>query len=150
MAPPPTISVQDNDTAIKWLQKSVEKGSAAGRNNLGYMYLNGYGVKKNAEMALNLFSQAATLGLPDAQYNLGELYFLGQGTRADYRKAMHFFTLAAQVSQEHTGRKCKALSCFFFFFNSFAQPNFPWVQFPRGSLDMSWPWLDWETCMPIV
>lgn len=88
---------QDNETAIKWLERSVAQNSAAGRNNLGYMYLHGYGVKKDLNMALSLFSKAAAQGLPDAQYNLGELYFVGQGTQADFRKAMQYFSLAAQV-----------------------------------------------------
>jgi TPR repeat protein len=75
----------------------VQKNSAAGRNNLGYMYLHGQGVKRDIAQALALFTKAAAQGLPDAQHNLGELYFAGQGTPRDYRKAMHYFSLAAQV-----------------------------------------------------
>jgi len=87
---------QDNATAIKWLEKAVQKNSAAGRNNLGFMYLHGQGVKRDVARALSLFTKAAAQGLPDAQHNLGELYFTGQGTPRDYRKAMHYFSLAAQ------------------------------------------------------
>lgn len=91
------LSAQDNATAVKWLEKAVQKNSAAGRNNLGYMYLHGQGVKRDIAQALALFTKAAAQGLPDAQHNLGELYFAGQGTPRDYRKAMHYFSLAAQV-----------------------------------------------------
>lgn len=79
------------------MEKAVASNSAAGRNNLGYMYLHGYGVPKDVERALALFTKAAAQGLTDAQHNLGDLYFFGQGTARDYRKAMHYFSLATQV-----------------------------------------------------
>ena len=45
---------------------TASKGSAEGQCNLGYMYLKGYGVKKNAGEAERLIALAAAGGWPEA------------------------------------------------------------------------------------
>jgi hypothetical protein len=46
---------------------------------LGIMYLNGQGVQKNAQKALDLLTRAAEANQPMAQHYLGVMYFTGQG-----------------------------------------------------------------------
>ena len=42
----------------------------------GYLYLNGFHVEKNEEMAAKYFKLAADAGNPDGQYNYGALILL--------------------------------------------------------------------------
>ena len=48
--------------------------------HLGVMHLNGLGVKKNLQQALNYFASAAKYGHVLAQYNLAMLHLQNSGT----------------------------------------------------------------------
>lgn len=50
---------QNYTEAIYWLNKSHALNNAIGSNNLGWMYLHGYGVPKNINVAIQLFMEAA-------------------------------------------------------------------------------------------
>ena len=67
------------------------------------MYLNGYGVPKSYDEALNWYKKAAKQGSADAQYNIGAMYQDGHGVwQSDveasiwYRKAAEQGYAAAQ------------------------------------------------------
>jgi TPR repeat protein len=79
------------------MEKSATKNSAAGRNSLGVMYLNGYGIDKDVNKAFKvasagssavvgglcccqqLFHQSASAGNPEGQLNLGTMFYNGLG-----------------------------------------------------------------------
>lgn len=63
---------------------------------LAHMYLNGTGVKLNADRAFFLYQRAAKGGNIDAMYALGGLYVAGlTDVGRDYQRAIHFYELAA-------------------------------------------------------
>ncbi len=111
--PPPTLSPLrtgqiafsrgDYATAFKEWLPLAEQGDPVTQSNLGYLYLNGYGVPKSYDEALNWYKKAAKQGSADAQYNIGAMYQDGHGVwQSDveasiwYRKAAEQGYAAAQ------------------------------------------------------
>jgi len=68
----------------------------AAQNNLGGMYNNGYGVKKDIKQALHWYLKAANQGNARAQNNLGVLYIKGDGIPRDREKAISWWKKAAK------------------------------------------------------
>lgn len=52
-------SCTDNDKKLKWYTLSAEQGFDLAQLELGYMYKNGEGVKRNYKKAFELFKEAA-------------------------------------------------------------------------------------------
>jgi TPR repeat protein len=65
-------------------------------NNIGYVYLHGIGVGKDAARAVTWFTKAADLGDAPAAANLGFLYQTGQGVPVDARAAAAWYERAAR------------------------------------------------------
>ncbi|MBF0195503.1 MAG: sel1 repeat family protein [Magnetococcales bacterium] len=85
-----------SDSDIKLIKALGEQGNPKAQHNLGAMYLNGQGVEKNVEKAINWFRLAAEQGLVVAQHNLGTLYLQGADSMpSDPLEAAHWFTKAA-------------------------------------------------------
>lgn len=59
---------------------------------LGRRYLNGIGIDKNVEKALEYLTKADELNSAEAQYQLGLMYQLGEDVEKDLTKAVEFFT----------------------------------------------------------
>ncbi|KAF1998662.1 HCP-like protein [Amniculicola lignicola CBS 123094] len=78
--------------AQTWFKRGIENGDALSQYSLGLMYLNGFGVPKDAVRAADLFGAAADQDLAEAQVRLGAL-FLDQG---DVATAIKYFELAAR------------------------------------------------------
>ena len=73
------VDLKDYDSAFTYFRASMKEGSATGTNNLGWMYLNGYGCIQDYEVAISLFERAAsnpTKPSAKANIHLGKL-FLG-------------------------------------------------------------------------
>lgn len=66
-------------SAIKYMKKAVDMNERLGMNGMGYVYLRGIGVERNAEIAADYFKSAAELQHPAARYNLAVLYAYGVG-----------------------------------------------------------------------
>jgi TPR repeat protein len=64
---------------LEWYEKAAAQGSDAAQNNLGLLYYNGKGVRKNYAQAAGWFEKAAAQGNVLARYNLGALYYNGYG-----------------------------------------------------------------------
>jgi TPR repeat protein len=90
----PELSTED---AVRWFEKSAQKGYAPAEVNLGVMYLNGWGVGRNYGAALRWFREAADQGFARAYYNLGILYMNGQGVHQDYEAARQYFEKGANA-----------------------------------------------------
>lgn len=95
---------KDYQKAIKYYKIAVEKGSIAAANNLGTIYLVGYGVEKDYAAAFRLFMDAAKRGVALSQYKLGYMYYNGCGVNKDYKQAFEWFLKAAE--QNNTAAQC--------------------------------------------
>lgn len=61
--------------AIYWYKKSAAQRDPTGEANLGYMYMNGFGVPQNYKKAAYWSKQAAEKGNALGEVNLGDVYF---------------------------------------------------------------------------
>jgi serine/threonine protein kinase/TPR repeat protein len=77
------------------LEKMADDGDALAQNSLGYMYLNGFGVRLDYAAARPLFEKAAAGGNYMGWLNLGHLYHYGHAVEQDYAKAAELYRLAA-------------------------------------------------------
>ncbi|KAG2373129.1 hypothetical protein C9374_012861 [Naegleria lovaniensis] len=82
--------------AVKCFLRSAKQGCKEAQNNLGLMYLNGTGVKKDFTQAFEWLEKAAHQGCPTAQFNLGLLYEKGDGVQQDLKQANEWYQKAAQ------------------------------------------------------
>jgi TPR repeat protein len=82
--------------ALPLFQMQSEKGDAESQGYLASMYLNGLGVERNYEKALNWASKSAAKNNSIGQEVLGVLYLKGQGGLIqDKLKALSYFQKAA-------------------------------------------------------
>ena len=86
--------VKDNQEAVRWYKMAASQGLSDAQNNLGFMYMNGYGIQQDTEKALSLFKKAANQGNAKAQFTLGLMHKEGKGVPQDYIKAYMWFKLA--------------------------------------------------------
>jgi len=79
----------------------AEAGDADAQYNIGWMYLNGYGLRTNEILALQWWEKASAQGNSDASLSIGMLYSLGEGdVGKDLKKAIDYYLLAAGDGQE--------------------------------------------------
>ena len=91
----------DNVPDFKETFQVAKQGNAKAQYNLGGMYYNGKGVRKDYAQAVQWYRRAAEQGNADAQVNLGLMYANGQGVRQDYTQAVQWCRRAAE--QGHAG-----------------------------------------------
>ena len=85
----------DYATAHQMLRPLANKGDARAQFDLGQLYANGWGVRRDFDIAVGWYSKAAEQGLAIAQYNLGVAYANGDGVPQDDREAGKWYRLAA-------------------------------------------------------
>ena len=78
----------------------AEKGYPLAECQIGYFYMEGLGVPKNAEKAFYWTLRAAEHGDRDGQYNLARFYEDGADTAADPEAAKRWYKLAAAQNHE--------------------------------------------------
>ncbi|KAL8688114.1 MAG: hypothetical protein Q9218_005894 [Villophora microphyllina] len=83
---------QSFEKALVWFKRGLANGDALCQYELGLMYLNGFGVRKDPVTAADYFKEAANQDFASAQTYLGQL-FLDQG---DISTAIRYFDLAAR------------------------------------------------------
>ena len=64
------FKTKDYKTALKVFEELGSKGDAKSQYNVGIIYSNGYGIKKDENKALEWFEKAANQGLKEAQHEL--------------------------------------------------------------------------------
>ena len=82
-------------SAYRSFKPLAENGIAEAQNNLGFLYQNGFGVKRNYNTAIKWYELAADQGLPEAQHNMGMLNYWGYGLSQSYSHARRWFTKSA-------------------------------------------------------
>ena len=90
-------------SAYRSFKPLAENGVAEAQNNLGFLYQNGFGVKRNYNTAIKWYELAADQGLPEAQHNMGMLNYWGYGLSQSYSHARRWFTKSANqgLSDSH-------------------------------------------------
>ncbi len=79
----------------------AEGGDADAQYNIGWMYMNGYGLRVNDGLALEWWQKAADQGHSDASFSIGMLYSLGDGEVAkDSDAAIDNYLVAAVDGHE--------------------------------------------------
>lgn len=84
------------DSAFEILKCLEKTGYPVGLNNLGWMYMNGFGCTQDYQYAKRLFEEAANLGVAASFWHLGEIYENGLGTDIDMDKAVLFYEKGAK------------------------------------------------------
>jgi uncharacterized protein len=83
------------------LKPYAEKGDAEAQYNIGWMYLNGYGLAMNDSLALEWWQRASDQGNTDASFSIAMLYSLGEGqVKKDMGKAIDYYLLAVRAGHE--------------------------------------------------
>ena len=117
-----TVSADDLDAAVEAMRTGnfaeaycimrplAEEGDADAQYNIGWMYLNGYGLRVNDSLALEWWEKASEQGHSDASFSIGMLYSLGEGeVPKDSTRAIDYYLLAAKDGQEDAITILKAM-----------------------------------------
>ena len=90
----------DHVGAVAWFEKGVSLGCPDTMHNLGLRYLQGQGVEKDLNKAIELFQRSADLGNPKAMNCLGFRYKKGEGVERDPAQALAWFRKSASAGNE--------------------------------------------------
>ena len=83
------------------LKPYAESGDAEAQYNIGWMYLNGYGLMMNDSLALQWWQRASDQGYTDATFSIAMLYSLGEGqVERDMDKAIEYYLMAVEDGHE--------------------------------------------------
>jgi len=83
------------------LKPYAESGDAEAQYNIGWMYLNGYGLMMNDSKALEWWQRASDQGYTDASFSIAMLYSLGEGqVEKDTDKAIEYYLMAVEDGHE--------------------------------------------------
>lgn len=83
------------------LKPYAESGDPEAQYNIGWMYLNGYGLMMNDSKALEWWQRASDQGYTDASFSIAMLYSLGEGqVEKDMDKAIEYYLMAVEDGHE--------------------------------------------------
>ena len=83
------------------LKPYAEEGDPEAQYNIGWMYLNGYGLAMNDSHALKWWKLASEQGYTDATFSIAMLYSLGEGkVEQDMDKAIDYYLMAVEDGHE--------------------------------------------------
>ncbi len=91
---------KDDLLALKYYRKGARKGNAACCRQLGIMYENGLGTRKNLKKAMENYQKAADLGDAAAFVHLAKLWENGALGASDLDRAILLYQMAAQMGEE--------------------------------------------------
>lgn len=80
----------------RWTERAAAQGDRRAMHNLGLLYFEGKGGRKDLALAKEWFRRAADLGLSDSQYNLGLVYENGYGVTKNVAEAYKWYVIAAR------------------------------------------------------
>ncbi len=95
--PANVIKKQDVKKLFDLNVKEVEKGNINAIYNMGIIFRDGSGAKKDLKEALKWFEKAMLLGDNEARFNAGKIYDLGaKNVKQDLKKAAEYYLKAAE------------------------------------------------------
>lgn len=88
-----------------WYEKAMVKDVRQAYTNMGFFYYTGYGkaIPKNVDLAIELWTKAASMGDASAMLNLGVLYGWKKDVQNDKLKAHSYLTKAIKGGQGMAG-----------------------------------------------
>ena len=89
------LEQRDYKTALYYLSLFAANGDAKANYNLGIMYRDGLGIKKDDVQSLAHFIEAAENGHMPGNYAVGLAFLTGKGSDIDVDVAIHYFSEAA-------------------------------------------------------
>lgn len=95
--------------AMTYFTQASAAGHMSAPRYIGIMYLNGYGVKKNARRAVAEFSKAAQWGDVTGQFWLGYCYEQGIGVQQNREQALKWYQLSARQGDVYSAPAMTAL-----------------------------------------
>ena len=91
----------NSDNEIEQVKKRVEANDVIALTELGCFYANGsHGLRKDWDVAFELWTRAAELGSSRARYAIGATYLRERMEKIDRKNAKHHFELAAMAGHE--------------------------------------------------
>ena len=90
-------STEAYKNAASWFEFAAKQGNVSAQYNLGALYNQGRGVKKDYAMAKMWYERAAAQNDANALYSLGVLYHLGHGVVQNYEEAAQYYKAAANL-----------------------------------------------------
>ncbi|MCQ2243159.1 MAG: zinc ribbon domain-containing protein [Bacteroidaceae bacterium] len=90
----------DYAKAFEYATFAAEDDDKTGYNVLGTLYLNGWGVEENIELALENYKIAAAFGEEVAMSQIGFIYMGSENFEADPKQAFFWFNEAAQKGSD--------------------------------------------------
>jgi TPR repeat protein len=81
--------------ALKLFRAAAEAGNREAQHNLGFMYHDGKGTKRDDAEAMVWYRKAADQGFAPSEFDLGVMYAEGEGVRPDPATALVWFRKAA-------------------------------------------------------
>lgn len=88
--------------ALHWFEEASKQGFVPAWNDLGSIYMNGWGVDKNPKISIQYFKMAAENGDNNGQFNLGLRYYEGIIVSKNDIQAYAWFKVAGCASGENT------------------------------------------------
>ena len=101
-----TLSVASKEN-LSTLGYLAEQDNVYAKHLLGFMYINGQGVKQDDKQAFDWFTKAAEQGYADAQHDVGVMYFNGQGVKQDDKQAIKWLFKALDQTQDDAFRSLR-------------------------------------------
>ena len=93
------LEMEDYERAVYYLSFEAVQGNPRAQYNLGLMYKNGIGVKKDFNEALGWFILGSNNDHMLSKYALGLMYYKGEGVSKNYSKAMNLFLFSPLLNQ---------------------------------------------------
>ena len=91
-----TLLPDDDASQLVMIRKRVEKGDAGAIAGLGDAYYHGFlGLVKDVPRAIELYTEAAELGLAAVHHSLGVVYYFGEGVKEDKPRGVRHWQQAA-------------------------------------------------------
>ena len=95
-----THSLMSDGKCLEYMKKMADAGRPEAYVQLAEMFLHGWGVNKNVDMAMELYQRSADAGEITAYGFMGIVYYEGEDRPQDYKKAYELFMKAGEKSDE--------------------------------------------------
>jgi serine/threonine protein kinase/TPR repeat protein len=95
------------DQARKYYEDAAAAGYPLSLSNLGVLYMNGEGVQRSPEVAVNLFKQGAEKGDPTAMFFYANCLQDGVGLQKDTKAAAEWFRRSARAGSPRAIEWCR-------------------------------------------
>lgn len=94
------FKMKNYELAYREWKVSAEAGQAEAQFDLGVLYAQGLGVRRDLTEASNWYGKSARQGNPEAEFALGQLYSRGWGVPRDEADAIRWFEMANSVESD--------------------------------------------------